>query len=265
VRKTILITGATDGIGKQTAFRLAQMGHTVILHGRNQQKGQKLATLLQKETKNKNIFYVNADFTSFSEIEGMVETLLHRKTIPEILINNAGVYEEKPLLVTDQQIEKIFMVNYLAHFYLSYLLVPIMAEHTTPHVINVSSMIHANNIDLNNIVQPKPFDANTAYSCSKLATILLTKKLAREIPEARINAIHPGVIDTKLLRKGWGGGGSDANSGADQLLFAALEIDRNTTGKYFEHSNIAEPAAIANEKKIQDELWNLSLELIPKT
>ncbi|MFO7864930.1 MAG: SDR family NAD(P)-dependent oxidoreductase, partial [Salinivirgaceae bacterium] len=258
MRRTILITGATDGIGKQTAFRLAQMGHTVILHGHRQKSGKKLVALLQKETKNKNIHYVNADFTSFSEIEGMVETLLHKNTIPEILINNAGVYEEERLLVTDQLIEKTFMVNYLAHFYLSYLLVPIMAEYGTPHIINVSSMIHANKIDLKNIVHPEPYDATTAYGTSKLAAILFTKKLAREIPDARINAIHPGVVDTKLLRKGWGGGGSDANSGADQLLFAALEIDRNTTGKYFEYSNIAEPAAIANNNNIQEELWNLS-------
>lgn len=265
MRRSILITGATDGIGRQTAFRLSQMGHKVILHGRNHAVGAELRDLLRKETRNKDIEYINADFTSFSDIEGMIEVLLHRKIVPDILINNAGIFQNEKELVTDHKIEKTFMVNHLAPFYLTYLLVPIIEERKEPAIVNVSSMIHANDIKVSELVNPPQFDGSRAYSASKLCNILFTKKIARAKPQLQINAVHPGVIDTKLLRSGWGGGGSDLNAGADQLVFAALELPPGTSGKYFEYSNEAEPAAIANDEKIQDELFELSLQLVPKS
>jgi len=265
MKRTILITGATDGIGKQTAFRLAQLGHRIIMHGRNVRQGKKLRDLFRKETNNKYIEYVNADLTSFSDIEGLVEVLVHRNMIPDILINNAGVFQSELELVTDHKIEKTFMINYLAPFYLSYLLIPIMEEQNKQVIVNVSSMIHASHIDLNDVVNPTNFDSSKAYGASKLGNILFTKKMAREKPQLKINAVHPGVIDTKLFRSGWGGGGSDLNAGADQLIFAALELPQNTTGKYFEYSNEAEPAEAANDTKLQDELYDLSMKLIPKS
>ncbi len=265
MKRTILITGSTDGIGKQTAFRLAQLGNQIIMHGRNTSKGHELRDALRKGTRNNKIEYINADLTSFSDIEGMVEILVNKKMVPDIIINNAGVFQTNLELVTDHKIEKTFMINYLAPFYLTYLLVPIMEEHNKQVIVNVSSMIHASNIDLNEIVKPTNFSGSKAYGASKLCNILFTKKMAREQPRLKINAVHPGVIDTKLLRNGWGGGGSDVNAGADQLVFAALELPAGTTGKYFEYSNEAEPAEAANDLKLQDDLYNLSLKLIPES
>lgn len=264
MKRTVLITGSTDGIGKQTALRVAQRGNVVILHGRNQKLGNEIKDQLIRQTGNNNIEYINGDFTSFSEIEGMVEVLVLKRLIPHVLINNAGIYQTKYETVTDKNIEKTFMVNHLAHFYLTYLLLPLMEEKTTPNIVNVASMVHARQIDLNDIVNPSDFNGSEAYSNSKLCNILFTKKIVRENPRVISNALHPGVIDTKLLRSGWGGGGSDVNSGADQLLYGAFEIPKETNGKYLEYSNEANPADIANDEKIQDELYTLSMQLIPK-
>lgn len=263
MKRTVLITGSTDGIGRQTALRIAQRGNQVILHGRNQKNGEALRDLIKKQSGNSNIEYINGDFTSFSEIEGMIELLVMKRLIPHILINNAGVYQTKYETVTDKNIEKTFMINHLAHFYLTYLLLPLMEEKGEPNIVNVASMVHATSIDLNDVVNPQNFDGNQAYSNSKLCNILFTKKLVRENPRIYSNALHPGVIDTKLLRAGWGGGGSDANSGADQLIYGAFEVPKETNGCYLQYSNITEPALIANDIKIQDELHDLSMQLIP--
>ncbi len=265
MRHKLLITGSTDGIGLQAAFRLAQMGHKVVMHGRDAKKGTKLCNSLKQETGNKAIEYINADLTSFSDIEGLAEVLTHKRLIPEILINNAGVFQAKKELVTEKDIEKTFMVNYLSHFYLTFLLLPLMEELGQPKIVNVSSMIHANNLDIEDVVNPQNYNGSAAYGQSKLCNILHAKKIARQNNNAMINAVHPGVIDTKLLRAGWGGGGSHLNSGADQLIFAALELPRGTTGGYFEYSNETQPTVIANDEKLQNKLYDLSIELIPKS
>ncbi len=265
MRHKILITGSTDGIGLQAAFRLAQLGHKVVLHGRDAKKGTIIRDTLRQKTGNTAIEYINADLTSFSDIEGLAEVLTHKQLIPEILINNAGVFQTKKELVTEKNIEKTFMVNYLSHFYLTYLLLPLMEELGQPKIVNVSSMIHANELDIENVVNPPNFNGSEAYGQSKLCNILHAKKIARKNNSAMINAVHPGVIDTKLLRAGWGGGGSDPNAGADQLVFAALELPRGTTGSYFEYSNETQPSLIANDEKLQNQLYDLSIKLIPKS
>jgi NAD(P)-dependent dehydrogenase (short-subunit alcohol dehydrogenase family) len=264
MKRTVLITGSTDGIGKQTALRIAQRGDKVILHGRNKEIGTGLKEQLIKQTGNSQIEYINADFTSFSEVEAMVEIIVLKKLMPNILINNAGIYQQSYETVTDKNIEKTFMVNHLAHFYLTYLLLPLMEEKGKPNIVNVSSMVHARSISLDDIVNPSYFKGSEAYSLSKLCNILFTKKLVRENPRIISNALHPGVIDTKLLRAGWGGGGSDLNSGADQLLYGAFEAPENVNGAYLEYSNEASPAPVANDDKLQNELFQLSMDLIPK-
>jgi NAD(P)-dependent dehydrogenase (short-subunit alcohol dehydrogenase family) len=264
MKRTILITGSTDGIGRQTALRIAQRGDSVILHGRNAANGQKIKEQLIQQTGNSNITYINADLTSFSEVEGMVEVLVTKKLVPHILINNAGIYQTNYETVTDKNIEKTFMVNYLAHFYLTYLLLPLMEEKGKPNIVNVASMVHARSIRIKGIVNPGNFIGSEAYSNSKLCNILFTKKLVRENPRIICNALHPGVIDTKLLRAGWGGGGSDLNSGADQLLYGAYEAPDYVNGAYLEYSNEANPASIAIDENVQDELHELSMQLIPK-
>lgn len=265
MKKRVLITGSTDGIGKQTAFRLAMHGQDVILHGRDKAKGLGLRNAIRLKCPNVQVEYVNANYTSFSEIEGMVEVLSYRGWIPDILINNAGIFQSTYETVTSHKIEKIFMVNYLASFYLTHLLVGFMLERRSASIVNVSSMIHAHNMELTRLVNPMLFNGNEAYSISKLLNILHANDVAAMYGERlSINSIHPGVIDTKLLRTGWGGGGSDVNSGADQLLYAALELPENTSGKYFEYSNDTAPAPIALNRQVQIRLRELSMTLIPE-
>ena len=114
----ILLTGATDGIGKQTAIELANLQATLIMHGKDEQKGQDLRNELITSSQNTNIYYFNADFTSFYEVDEMIKKIKNRFSHIDILINNAGIFETQKTILNNG-IEKNFMVNYLAPFYLS--------------------------------------------------------------------------------------------------------------------------------------------------
>ena len=131
-----------------------------------------------------------------------------------------------------------------------------------PKIINVASMAHNSSIDFNNLQGEKSFNGNDAYGRSKLCNILFTFKLNRKYKGSKLitNCLHPGVINTKLLQKGWGSGGSAITKGAENVL-SVVNID-NESGNYYMNGGKAEPASITRDENIQDRLWDISVDMI---
>jgi len=260
--KVILVTGSTDGIGRQTAIELARMGHRVIVHGRNHERSRKAAEEIMSGSGNGEIETVDADFTDLESIAEMVQDIKNRFARLDVLVNNAGVFENQKVILKNG-FEKTFMVNYLAPFALTLQLLDLIQATWGSRIVNVSSMAQSDSIDFDDLNGEKHFDPYRAYALSKLENVLFTYKLARILNDGSVtvNCLHPGVISTKLLHAGWGGfGGNSPEKGAKALVFAAVSPElENKTGLYLVNNKEKRSVPISYDKKVQDRLWELSL------
>ena len=260
--KTLLITGATDGIGRQMAFDSAKNDYRLVLHGRN----GNLLLQIKKNILNINngaeVIVLESDFTNLKQTADTFRQYESEHGMPDILINNAGIISiEKE--ITGDGFEKTFQVNYLAPFMLTNILTKNCKFNKEHRIINVTSMIHANELDFENLNSEKTFSANAAYSSSKLCNILFTNKLVRLYAGSQLisASVHPGVIDTKLLRQQWGGG-APVTEGAENVLYTVdAEVLKYVPGAYIMNKRPMEPAPVANNDDVQDRLWDLSLEM----
>lgn len=260
--KTILITGSTDGIGEETAKELADKGHRIIIHGRNENKAQRVKKELKKNNPSAEHKIAVADLESQTEVLDMSSRLKREEEKIDVLINNAGIYQ-KSLEYTEAQIEKTIAVNYHSHFILTLLLIPLLEKSEDPRIINFSSMMHAQNLEPEKIWKADSFRGSQAYSNSKLAMILFAFKLAEKLDDFSVNCLHPGVINTKLLRKGWGAGGSSVEKGAETPVYLAISDKiKGESGNYYVNKKKKRAAAAAYDKELQNELWDKSLEMI---
>ncbi len=262
--KTVLITGSTDGIGKQTAFEIAKKQAKIIIHGKNTGKLKNTVDEIMNKTGNKNIDYIKGDLSSLREIENMGNLIKEKYDKIDVLINNAGIFSHKKI-ITEDGFELTFQVNYLSHFYLTYLLFDLLKKDNLSRIINVSSMAHSSNLDFDNIQGELNYNGYTAYSYSKLLNILFTFELSDRIKDTAItvNCLHPGVINTKLLRDGWGFGGNSVKEGAKTSVYLASSEDvSDITGEYFVNKKIVRPASIALNKEIRKRIWKLSEKLL---
>lgn len=264
-QKIILITGSTDGIGKQTALELAEKNHQVIIHGRNRERCLNSVEEIKTRTNNKDIDYVVADFSNLDEVKRMSEEIESRYDKLDVLINNAGVYLKRRM--TDENgIELTFKVNHLAHFYLTYLLFDLIKKSEDGRIINVSSIAHESaDDDLKDLMLTKNYSGYRAYANSKLYNLLFTYALHRRIKNSNVTvfALHPGVISTKLLYEGFRITGSPLTVGAaTPVHLATSEEVKNQSGKYFINKKEARSSKTSNDEKLQEELWNISIELL---
>jgi NAD(P)-dependent dehydrogenase (short-subunit alcohol dehydrogenase family) len=262
--KRILITGSTDGIGQETARQLALQGHEILIHGRNAHRVERTTSQLKEATGNENIVGYVSDLASLREVTKMALTIRDNYESLDVLLNNAGILQpvwEK----TVDGFEQTFQVNYLAPFLLTHLLLPLLQKSEQGRIINVSSMIHSNRIDFDDLELRQHFDGSAAYSATKLYNILFTFKLARMLSGSPVtsNCLHPGVIGTKLLRQNWGMSGASVSEGAKISVYLATEETLSkTSGRYFVNSHPANPAAVAQDKEVQDRLWQITLGLV---
>lgn len=259
----IIITGATDGIGKQTALELAQLGHQIFIHGRSQQRLSETKKWILSQFSTAKIETLLADFASLNEVEQMANNFISSGIKLDILINNAGVFEKKLAYSVDGY-ELTFAINHLAHFYLTHLLLPIIKSHSHARIINVASMAQASAIDFDSLNAEKGYNSYDAYELSKLCNILFTFKLALELEGTLIsvNALHPGVISTKILHAGWGIGGGSWHSGAATTIFLATnEEGKNNTGHYYVNKQKARASSASYIFENQEKLWQKSMEM----
>lgn len=259
----VLLTGATDGIGKEAAYMFARQGAELLMHGKRNDTGIELRDKVIKETGNPNIHYYNADLADINEIGSMCRQIRAKFPKLDILVNNAGIYEKERIILPNG-IEKTFMVNHLGPFYLSLNLIDMLKASDSARVVNVSSMVHAASLDPDNLNGEKYYSGDNAYSLSKLCNILFTNKLSRELEGTGItvNSMHPGVLNTKVLRTGWGAIGGSPAEGAKRIFLLAYskELD-DISGQYFMNDRAVRARDISYDKDTQDNLWRISKQL----
>lgn len=262
--KTALVTGSTDGIGKQTALQLALQGFVVWIHGKSKSKVDQVIEELLEQSNNPHIFGVTTDFSSLKEVKRLSMQLSEEIECLDVLINNAGMMSDFNETTIDGY-NKLFQVNYLSPFLLTNALLPLMNEADQGRIIHVASDIHASGIDFQNLTFSDSYHGKQAYEASKLYNILFSNKLSRMLAGNKItsNSLHPGVINTKLLIQNYGNIGDPIEQGAQTSIYLALAAElANISGKYFSNSHRTNPKKITQDKAIQDKLWNMSLQMV---
>jgi NAD(P)-dependent dehydrogenase (short-subunit alcohol dehydrogenase family) len=258
----ILITGATDGIGLETARQLAQQGHELVLHGRNEEKVQRARTEILRGAPAAVLHTAHADLADLKAVSLMATVLLTKLPRLDVLINNAGVYMTQ-YRESAYGVEMTLAVNHLAHFLLTRLMLPLLKKSADPRVVTVSSMVHSSGkIDLTDMNGAALFDAYQAYANSKLANKLFAEELARREPWLASNSLHPGVINTKLLHAAFSMTGNEVSQGALTSVYLASSPQiKNITGKYFDRCTPA-PTGKASDPLLARQLWAWSENLL---
>ena len=264
--KTILVTGATDGIGKIAASRLAQMGPAVLLHGRDPQKCQTVKDEIVNTSGNRRLECLTADFSSLAEVRQMAAAI--RDGHVDVLINNAGVLpaesQSGQRRYSKDGHDLCMAVNYLAPFLLTHLLLPLLRAAEAARIVNVSSAAQEP-INFTDLMLEKYYSPMKAYSRSKLALAMFTFELDQRLKAEKItvNCLHPGsLLDTKMVRQTFGRPWGSAESGADVEVYVATapELD-GVSGVYFNRKNRSQAQSQAYDQQTRQKLWQISLEL----
>jgi NAD(P)-dependent dehydrogenase (short-subunit alcohol dehydrogenase family) len=263
--KTILITGSTDGIGKETALELAQNGHQVILHGRDRQRLQQAKDEIERISGHPVAKTILADFNSLANVKVMADQILQEVPHLDVLINNAGLYL-KERIITRDGFEMTFQVNHLAPFLLTNLLLPLLKKSTPARIVTVTSALHSRAIlDFENLQGEKTFNGLEAYALSKLGNLYMSLELAERLAGSGIssNCLHPGGVDTKMLRAAMGTQGIPVQEGAKPSIYLATSEEvEGLSGKYFYHSDIGIATEIGRDVTARKKFWRVSEELV---
>jgi len=256
----ILVTGATDGIGRQTALELARRGARVLVHGRNAEKARAATAALQKDAREAAFEPVAADLSSLDEVRALAATIRD----VDVVVHNAGVFM-KTRKVSVDGFELTFAVNHLAPFVLTHELLPILRRKPEARVVVVSSVAHdSGRIDLTDLQLEHAYDGYGAYAASKLMNVLFAYDLSRRLraTNVAVNALHPGVISTKLLRTGFGMGGAGVDDGARTSVRLAIDPGlAGVSGKYFSDQREAASSRASHDVALQRELYRITCEL----
>lgn len=264
MKKTILITGSTDGIGKQAAEKLAKAGHQLYLHGRNAGKLAKVMAEMKAVSQNDQIGGFVADLSDLEAVRQMAGQVENELAVLDVLINNAGIYKS-PKQQNKDGLDMRMVVNYLAPYLLTRELLPLLRQSEAPRLVNLSSAAQGPVSEkvLNGTARGGLQDT---YAQSKLALTMWSFHLAKLEPGLNVIAVNPGsLLDTKMVREGFGRSWSPASKGADILYQLALSDQHSeASGKYFDNDrgdfSRAHPDAY-NEMKV-DQLIRITNDLL---
>jgi NAD(P)-dependent dehydrogenase (short-subunit alcohol dehydrogenase family) len=261
----VLITGSTDGIGKETARQLAALGATVLVHGRNAARCQATVDEVRQTTGNPRVDFLTADLASQRQVRQLAAEVLACYDRLDVLINNAGVILLQRQ-VTEDGLETSFAVNHLAPFLLTTLLLERLKQSAPARIVNVSSTVHYDaRIDFDDLQSTRRYNGVVAYKAAKLGNVLFTLELAERLQGSGVtaNCLHPGAVTTKLLDTGWGWTGIPVSQGAVLPVFLASSPDVATvTGKYFEHITPESASPQAYDARLRRKFWDASAALV---
>lgn len=287
-RKLAVVTGATGGLGYETALALAVMGAEVLVTGRNPEKGRLAIQRIQRAVPSARVSFEVLDLASLASIRAFATQMEAKGQPVDLLINNAGVMDLPTRRLTEDGFEMQFGTNHLSHFALTGLLLPLLRKAETPRVVNVSSLAHrAGKIEFDNLQAERKYRSWPAYQQSKLANLLFTFELQRRSDAGEwglmSNGAHPGYARTDLIPNGPGRGGvkgvlvgllgsfmsHSAAAGALPTLFAATSPEATPAGYYgpngfYELKGPVAPAKVmpqAKEEAVARKLWEVSEQL----
>ena len=272
--KTVLITGATDGVGKQTAIQLAKKGYHIVMMVRSKERAEQTIAEITAATGNKQLEYILVDLTSLAQVRKAAAEFLAKYPTLDILINNAG------LIVPDKQItkdgfEQSFEVNHLSHFLLTHLLLDRLKASAQGRIVNLSSEGHRMaKFDAENFNAEKSYSSLGQYCFTKLCNIYFTNELAERLKgtNVTVNAVHPGVVRTSFagtMDKGWLKPlfaisrlfMISPEQGAATSVYAATDPSLSkVTARYFKNSKDNKPSALSQDKTNQKLLWDYSVD-----
>uniref|UniRef100_A0A023ER36 Putative dehydrogenase with different specificities related to short-chain alcohol dehydrogenase n=1 Tax=Aedes albopictus TaxID=7160 RepID=A0A023ER36_AEDAL len=278
--KTVIVTGANSGIGKETARDLAKRGARVIMACRNMETAAKARDEIVAESNNQNIIVRHVDMSSLASVRAFANEILCTEAVIDVLIHNAGVAEGLISKVTSDGLEFTLATNYYGPFLLTHLLINMLKKSDQGRIIVVSSKLYryANvRRDLSNINPTNSqFNAPTKlYNLSKFMEIMFTQELARRLQGTRVtaNCLHPGVIDTGIWRNipfplnlvfkpiQWCFRTPEEGSRTTVYLTVAPEVEQ-ISGKYFRGCKVTEINQRVQNIETQGKLWEASRTLV---
>ena len=274
--KTILITGASSGIGFHAAIDLATRGARVAMVGRDPGRSQAAAREVTARSESKDVSLFICDFRSQAAIRHFVEAFRARHDRLDVLVNNAGGVNRTRSATVDG-IETTFAVNHLASFLLTTLLLELIVRSAPARIVTVSSVGHRQGtIDFTDLQLERDYGIMRAYSRSKLANVLFSNELARRLRGTGVtsNSLHPGSVDTRI----WSGAPWWAKP-LIQILFRPFFISAaqggsyivnlvtrpdlsEVTGRYFEKDQLSIPAPLASDEALARRLWDVSASMV---
>src|SRR6202165_5251207 len=207
--RTAVVTGATGGLGYETALALAKAGSEVILTGRDDRKGQSAIEKISREVTGAKVSYEHLDLASLAAVADFTQRMHVRQSL-DLLINNAGVMALPRRQTTADGFEMQFGTNYLGHFALTARLMPLLRRSSRPRVVSVSSLAHRTGfIDFGDLQGARAYSPWKAYGQSKLTCLIFALELQRRSDAGgwnlTSNAAHPGFSRTNLFASGPGG------------------------------------------------------------
>jgi NAD(P)-dependent dehydrogenase (short-subunit alcohol dehydrogenase family) len=264
--RTVLVTGATDGLGRATALELASRGATVLVHGRSQERGEHAVAELREASGNERIHLHLADLSTLDEVRRLADDVAREHERLDVLVNNAGIISAERRLSADGH-ELTFAVNHLSHFLLAELLLPLLRRSAPARIVNVSS-IGQGPIDFADPMLERGYDGFGAYTQSKLAQIMFTFELAERLTAegergVTVNALHPATLmDTKMVRETFGRARSSVAEGVEAVVRLCLSDElEGVSGRYFDGFRESSAQGQAYDPEARRRLWALSEEL----
>jgi len=264
----VLVTGATDGLGRGVAERLAADGATVHIHGRDPERLAAAAAEIEQATGSGPIETHLADLASLEQVRSLADEVERSTERLDVLINNAGIGSGKPELTTRQEsadgIELRFAVNYLAGFVLALRLLPLLRRSAPARIVNVASLGQAP-LDFDDPMLEREYDGKRAYSQSKLAQITFGFELADRLDGSRVtvNSLHPSTfMPTKMVLEQYGNPIDTLEAGIEATVRLAISPElEGVSGRFFDRQEEAAADGQAYDPEARRRLWELSAEL----
>ncbi len=269
--KTCIITGANSGLGKATAEQLARMGAHVVMVCRSREKGERAKAEVEKKSGSSSVELMVADLASLDSVRKLAHEYQESHDSLHVLLNNAGVARIRRSITADG-FETTFQVNYLSHFLLTNLLLPLLKRSAPSRIVSVSSVAHyGGHINLDDLQLKRGYGVMRAYSQSKLAQVLFTRELARRLEGTGVtgNCLHPGAVATHIWGKPLGPASFlgkvtrlfmvSPKKGAETQVYLASSRDvEGASGEYFERKREKRSSAESYDATLAEKLWDAS-------